>query len=408
MNGQAESENAHPGNLSVILLDDDDFTLEIVSEMLRSMGVSDIQAEHDGQQALLAIEQRHPNILICDLNMPNMDGIEFLRNVSEKKFSGGVILLSGMDTGVLQATQGLAIAQGLNILGVSKKPLRRDTLEAALARFDGGHAESKPVFSAAAKLTPDEVREGIDGGYVEVFFQPKVSINERRVIGAECLTRWRHPVRGLLGPDTFIPVVEEHGMIDDFTFEVFRKTARQMAAWQLAGYQFKIAINLSMINLNRLDLPDVFESILKDFGISATSIMLEITETRLSGDLVVTLEVITRLRLKGFGLSIDDFGTGYSTMENLKRMPFSELKIDRAFVNGAHQDAKARAILETSVGLGKTFNLNMVAEGVETQTDWDLVAHVGCHEVQGYFVAKPMPADEFAAWVERWIDENKR
>lgn len=408
MSGHAKSREMSSYNLSILILDDDEFTLEIVSEMLRGLGISDIQTESDGQQALATLELHGVDILICDLNMPNMDGIEFLRHISEKKFLGGVILLSGMDAGVLQATQGLATAQGLNLLYVLKKPLRKETLLAALARFDDRRPKRMRTLSSAEMLTPEEVRDGLANGHIEVFFQPKVSVRERRVVGAECLTRWRHPIRGLLGPESFISVIEENGMVDEFTLEVFRKTVKQMVEWKSAGYQFKIAINLSMYNMNRLDLPDLFEGILKEFGINANSIMLEITETRLSGDLVVTLDVITRLRLKGFGLSIDDFGTGYSTMENLKRMPFSELKIDRAFVNGANQDAKARAILESSVSLGKTFNLNMVAEGVETQTDWDLVAYVGCHEVQGYFVAKPMPAEEFAGWVEHWNNEHAR
>jgi len=297
-------------------------------------------------------------------------------------------------------------AQGLNLLYVMKKPLRRDTLAVALSRYDRSQPSRTHSKKNAELLTLDEIRAGLKTGQMEVYFQPKVNIAERRVVGAECLARWRHPARGLVTPDCFVSVIEDNGLIDEFTLVVFRMAVRQMALWKADGREFKISVNVSMDNLHRLALPDELVAILHEHGVSASSIMLEITETRLAANLLQTMEVITRLRLKGFGLSIDDFGTGYSTMENLKRIPFSELKIDRAFVNGADQDEQARAILESSVGLGKTFSLNMVAEGVETQTDWDLVSYVGCHEVQGYFVARPMPAGDFVAWADEWNQDK--
>lgn len=408
MNGTAVSTEETAHRMSVLLLDDDRFTLEVVSEMLRGLGVTDIRTETDGYQALETLRNHPVDILICDLNMPHMDGIEFLRHMAEIRFGGGIILASGVGSGVLQASKTLVTTQGLNLLYLLKKPLRKDTLATALARFNEIRPGRRQVFPSAVMLSPDEVREGLANDAVEVFVQPKVSLRGRRVVGAECLARWRHPRRGLLGPETFIPVVEAHGMIDAFTLAVFRKAVAMMATWQSAGHSFKMAVNLSMDNMNMLDLPDIFERMLQAYDISPGNIVLEITETRLLEDLKVTLEVITRLRLKGFGLSIDDFGTGYSSMENLKRMPFSELKIDRAFVSGADQDAKARAILESSVSLGRNFNLNMVAEGVETQADWDLVSYCGCHEAQGYFIARPMPMSEFLGWVERWNDDVQR
>ncbi len=164
-------------------------------------------------------------------------------------------------------------------------------------------------------------------------------------------------------------------------------------------------MNVSMDDLNQLDLPEEFESIVENAQIRPDQITLELTESRLMENLTVSLEILTRLRLKGFGLSIDDFGTGFSTMENLKQLPFTELKVDRAFVNGAHQDEAARAILGSSIQLGKIFNLRLVAEGVENQQDWDLIVDSGCDEVQGFYIAKPMPAQEFIAWKIEW--ENK-
>jgi EAL domain-containing protein (putative c-di-GMP-specific phosphodiesterase class I) len=189
---------------------------------------------------------------------------------------------------------------------------------------------------------------------------------------------------------------------------ILEKSAAQLRKWYNQGHQLKLAVNVSMDNLNQLNLPEEFEAIVQAVGVRPSQFILELTETRLMENLTVSLEILTRLRLKGFGLSIDDFGTGFSTMENLKQLPFTELKVDRAFVNGAVQDEAARAILSSSIQLGKIFHLNLVAEGVETQQDWDLIAESGCDEIQGYFIAQPMPPDQFIEWKIEWEKKMRR
>ena len=228
------------------------------------------------------------------------------------------------------------------------------------------------------------------------------------MIGVECLARWSHPQRGILPPAAFISLIEQHHLIDEFTLVVLRKGAEQLGKWLKQGHNFKISVNVSMDNLNRLDLPEVFSDIAQVCAVKTEYIVLEMTETRLMDNLKVSLETLTRLRLKGFGLSIDDFGTGFSTMENLKQLPFNELKIDRVFVDGVSHDLAARTMLESSVRLGKIFHLNLVAEGVETAQDWDVIAASGCDEVQGYFVAKPMPAAELIEWKNRWESGSEK
>lgn len=165
------------------------------------------------------------------------------------------------------------------------------------------------------------------------------------------------------------------------------------------GLDLKIAVNVSADSLVRLDLPELILDTADRCGVEPTRIVLEVTETKLMRDLKGPLEILTRLRMRGVSLSIDDFGTGHSSMEQLKRIPFTELKVDRAFVHGAAKDMSARAILESSVSLGRSLSMTIVAEGVEDQTDWDLIASIGVDVVQGYFVARPMPADEFEAWL---------
>ncbi len=388
-------------DLDVMVLEDDTLQMEMASVILRNLGVARIASCIDGNQALAVVRTYKPDLLLCDLTMPGMDGIAFLRQVAEQGFTGNVILLSGADRGVMKAAENLAKAYGLNLLAALNKPLQQEALQIALTRQQQSRPELKHYAKVAA-LSLSELQRGLEDDCVEVFFQPKVSVFNKRVIGAECLARWRHPVRGVLGPGTFIPVLEAHGMIDTLTRIVLEKGARQLGIWLSQGHMLKFAVNVSMDNLNQANLPEEYERIVKSAGVQPEQITLELTESRLMENLTLSLEILTRLRLKGFGLSIDDFGTGFSTMENLKQLPFTELKVDRAFVNGATQDEAARAILGSSIQLGKIFNLNLVAEGVEKQQDWDLIVNSGCDEVQGFFIAQPMPAQEFIDWKINW------
>ena len=396
-------------SLRVLLVDDDEFVLEFVADMLHDLGIENVQCASDGSEALSAVQDNPAlhHLLICDLNMPGMDGIEFLRHLAAMGFEGAVILSSGEDRRVVKTVENLVEVHKLRLLGTLEKPVQEPALLAMLMQLSGAAPVGRK-YAPIQMLLPEEIRAGLDTGCLEVFFQPKVAVKERKVVAAECLARWRHPERGLLSPLTFITVAEQCGLINELTTAVFRKAVGYLADWSRQGHALKVAmaVNVSMNNLDQLHLPELLEEIAREAGIELERVTLEITESLLMSDLAKSLEILTRLRLKGFGLSIDDFGTGYSSMEKLKQLPFTELKIDRAFVFGAAMDDSARAILESSVRLGRALNMKVVAEGVETQEDWDIVAGAGCDEVQGFFVARPMPADEFIRWKSNWEAER--
>ena len=392
---------AYNSDLQVLVLEDDANHIEIASTTLRKLGVTRIMSCMDANQALTMIRTYNPDLLLCDLHLHGMDGITFLRLVAEHGYSGSVILLSSVDHNLLKAAESLVKAYGLNLLAALKKPLLPDVLELALAHQRHSRPE-RVQYKKEAVLTIAELQQGIADDCIEVYYQPKVSVFNKQVVGAECLARWRHHERGIIGPGSFVPVMEAHGMIDVLTHEILKKGSQQLGQWLKEGHDFKLSVNVSMDDLDQLDLPEEFERIVSNAGVEPNRITLELTESRLMENLTVSLEILTRLRLKGFGLSIDDFGTGFSTMENLKQLPVTELKVDRAFVNGATKDEAARAILGSSIQLGKIFRLNLVAEGVEKQQDWDLIAGSGCDEVQGYFIARPMAAQEFIDWKIAW------
>ena len=388
--------------LRVLLVDDDVFMLQLLKEMLQKLGIHNIFTATDGKAALTIMDGANlpMQLLICDLNMPGMDGIEFFRHLAARRFPGWLIISSGSDTRLLKTVGNLLEAHHLRILDILHKPLKQSQLLNALIKV----AESTPADNSLyqQKLSPEEVRTGILEGQVETYFQPQVSVTDGQITGAECLARWRHPTKGIVPPLAFISVAEEHGLIDALTMVIFRKAMQHHGEWTRQGHNLKISINVSMDNLDRLDLPEQFADITRQEGVDIKNVMLEMTESRLMSNLTASLDIITRLRLKGFGLSIDDFGTGYSSMEKLHQLPFTELKIDRAFVFGAGGDAAARAIMDLSVQMGRALDMRVVAEGAETREDWDLVTASGCDELQGYVVSKPMPAAEFINWKKNW------
>ena len=414
-----------PRPLRVLLVDDDEFMLDVAVELLVQGGVTDVHRSSDGVSALRIVDdpQRHPDVILCDLDMAGMDGFVFMRKLADRSYSGAVIVMSGSDERVLASVTELVREHKLNILEALTKPLAPKQLFRALDRLGGlrpgaseldvvvGQAGSVPGH-AGGLLTASEVRRGLDAGCVGIAVQPKVRLSDRRVVGAEALLRWNDPLQGAVMPFAVIPTAEAHGLIDDLTLDVYRQSVTALAEWRASGHDLTIAVNLSALTLTSLDFPERVEEIARQAGIEPGCITLEVTESRLLEELVSSLEVIGRLRLKGFRLSIDDFGTGYASMGNLKMLPFTELKIDRSFVQGAVvdvNDVASRIILGCSVELGHALKMSVVAEGVETVEEWNLLEGLGCDEIQGYLVAKPMPPGDFPSWKTAWeLDPPER
>ncbi len=394
-------QGASLSDYSFLIVDDEAFMRSFIQRILKTIGAETVASCEDGRQALDWLKTDNADVVLCDLNMPGMDGVEFLRHLTETDYKGALVLISGEDPRILETARNLAEAHDLTMLGALSKPVNREELQSLLESLDTS-AQTRREYGPIEDITEEELRSGIDGDELEVFYQPKVSVADKHVVGVESLVRWRHKERGLVPPVAFIPVAERHGLIDALTDAVYAKAMAQGGTWLAAGQDLKVAVNISVDSLDRLDLPEFIVGTAAENGVEPSRVVLEITETRLMADIKKPLEILTRLRIKGVQLSIDDFGTGHSSMEQLKRIPFTELKIDRAFVNGAMHNAAAKAILESSVALAKSLEMSTVAEGVEDQEDWDLVASLDIDVVQGYFIARPMPADEFDAWLAEW------
>ncbi len=402
---------SHAKKLRILMLDDDKFTLEFVTDLLIQLGISEVLVAQDGKAGLsvLAAQTKNVDLLICDIEMPGMDGIAFLRNIANQGYTGKIVLFSGIDEDLMKAAERLAKARGLNVIDTLKKPITVGALAGVLMQL------SKPFQKKIGNdrneliIEAEDIRQALDSNQIVIFYQPKVSLSDNHVTGVECFARWYHAEYGLVYPGDFISIVEQNDLINDFTLYILRNAVKQLAAWQRLGLDLKIAINISIDNLNRCDLPEIFEEIvLQESGVSTESIILETTGSKLIKDFALSLDILTRLRLKGFGLSIGNFGTGYASLEKLKDLPFTELKIDKVFTNSAVDEPSARAIVELSTRLGKIFNLNLVAQGIEKEADKDLIAELGCKEAQGYYIAKPMPGEHFVKWMRQYEETSKQ
>jgi len=246
-----------------------------------------------------------------------------------------------------------------------------------------------------------DLRAAIRHGDLELFYQPKVEISTGLIAGAEALVRWRHPERGYIPPDVFIPVAEKSGFIGELTKWVMDEACRQIRHWQDIGLtRVAVAVNVSAGDLRRPDLTDMIANTLVNHGVSPQYLELEVTESMVMQDVDMVIGTLRRLRSLGIGISIDDFGTGYSSLAYLKRFPVKRLKIDRSFVRDLGSHGEGRVIPKVIVDLAHALSVKVVAEGVETAEQLQALAELGCDEAQGYFLGRPMPRDEFEAFLQ--------
>lgn len=385
------------------MVEDSEFQRKTLVEMLTLSKARNVYSADNGQRALklLAALDTRVDIIISDLEMPTMDGMEFVRHVATGGFRNSVIIASALEPRLLASVEKMAKAYAINLLGVISKPITLENLEPLLNRHVPPGPRLKVPPKAKLSFALDEIMDGLEQKEFYAVFQPRVELATRRVVGAQALARWRHPQHGILYPAAFIQVLEDAGKIDELLWVMLRKSAALCSTLNASGKKSygSIALNLSIKSLGNVDLANRLADIARGYNVEPCQMCLEITESAATTDVGAALENLTRLRMKGFGLSIDNFGTGYSSMQQLTRIPFTELKIDASFVTRAVTHESARVFLISSLQLAKNLNILTVAEGVETQAQWDLLAELGCDLVQGFFIAKPMMGAAYVDWL---------
>jgi len=385
---------------SVMVVDDDPVVLLQMQQMLEGIGIGEVLCARNGVDAIRQMAERSAAVavVVCDLNMPEMDGVEMIRRFGQAGFRGALILMSGANEQLLATVSNLAQLQGLRVLGEIHKPATPQQMTDLLRRTPDPGAALLPAGGPAA-ITPQAILTAIRNREFAIWFQPKVRSGDLTPVGVEALARWLLPDGSMVSPEQFIVAAERAGIIGPLSAVLLDTALREGARLHHAGFALSISLNLSALWLDDLQLPDLLLQTAQEQGLQPSDITLEVTETGVTKDIATALDVLSRLRLKGFGLSIDDFGIGYSSFEQLGRIPFTEMKLDRSFVNRGGRDSAARAILESSMAMATTLRLRTVAEGVETEAELELVRALGCDDVQGFLIARPMPCAALIDWL---------
>jgi EAL domain-containing protein (putative c-di-GMP-specific phosphodiesterase class I) len=372
----------------LLILDDDPGVLGFLAEVGRERRY-DVALAASIDELKSRYPAFDPSLIVLDLQYGQGDGIEVLSYLRDQGCQAAIILISGFDARVLETARRVGLEYGLTIIDALEKPLRLEALARLLEAYREPDSE---------EWTAD-LRTAIDSGYVKVYYQPKVEMRGGRLVGFEALARWQHPTRGLIDPDHFIPLAEASALIASLTDEVLLQAVGDCASWAIAGHNLSVAVNMSPLLFMHERLLSGLVQVLARHRLPAGSLTLEVTESAAMQDPLSTMGTLSRLRLRGFTLALDDFGTGYSNLAILHKMPFNELKIDRSFVTDLNENRDSQVIVRAIAAIAQQMGLATVAEGVEDLAIWEWLRSVGIEQVQGYAIARPMPADVVLDWI---------
>ena len=391
-----------PAAFTFAVIDDSVIQRRQAVELCSLLGGELLGEAEDGYTGLVMLQTRArtPQVLIIDLEMPHMDGIAMIQQLAHLGLPINLIISSSRETTLLATVETMVQAVGMNVLGALQKPLTLGALEQALQKMKPLN-EARRQASPGMAITLDELRGGLERRELVAYYQPKVTLHSGVIKGVETLVRWQHPQKGLIMPMQFIALAEQNDLIEDLTLQVLDLALATCKRWHDGGLKLSVAVNLSARSLAHEYLADDIVQRVQASGVAPNLLVMEITESAVMGDLGASLATLARLRLNGIGLSIDDYGTGFSSMQQLSRVPFTELKIDRSFVDGVANKPQLRVILESAIAMARKLAITSVAEGVETLNDWRLLQELGCDLGQGYFVARPMPPGELVGWLKQ-------
>jgi diguanylate cyclase (GGDEF)-like protein len=393
----------------------------MVVDLDRFKEINDTLGHHVGDQLLGEVGERLREVVGQQASVARLGGDEFgvvLRIVLERAE------LQSVAAAIIDALERPLTITGMRLdvgasIGSALFPDHGGDANTLIQRADiamhaaksgsGGHVVYSSVHdqhSPERLALVGELREAIGQGQLLLHYQPKVQLRSGRVEGVEALVRWRHPERGVVPPDEFIPLAERTGLIRPLTTVVIEQALTQCRAWHAAGFPVVVAVNLSARALQDAQLPSDVAGLLEAAGMEARWLKLELTESMIMEDRVRAVEVLDGLHAMGIGLSIDDFGTGYSSLAYLKRLPVDEIKIDKSFILNMAMDGNDALIARSTVDLGHNLGLQVVAEGVETTEVWSLLETMGCDVAQGYLISRPLPGDDLTRWLTNWASRR--
>jgi EAL domain-containing protein (putative c-di-GMP-specific phosphodiesterase class I)/ActR/RegA family two-component response regulator len=401
----------------LLIFDDDPGVARTLQLMAETAGL-EVRSCQDPACFFSELATWRPTHIALDLIMPGMDGVEVIGELAARECDAQLILTSGVAGRILEAAQRTALEHGLRILGILSKPFSTERVR-SLLRNDSDDRNARVARPPAPRLagdgmrgqiSPQELWLALEQGDLRVVYQPKVKCATAELRGFEALARWTHPYLGPIAPAEFIPIAEQHGLIDRLT-DCVLKMALAWLAPLVTKAPLSVAVNLSTrsksvsshTNASGVRSGSAFvdrvTGLCAHFNVDPARLTFELTESNAMEDPIASLDLLTRLRMKGFHLSIDDFGTGYSSMVQLVRLPFTEIKVDRSFVNSA---LESRAVVQSIVQLGRSLDMITVAEGVEDAETLAFLTDIGCDLAQGYYIGKPMDDATAVDWLAEY------
>lgn len=373
-------------------------------ELLGQLGASRVTDVPDGHLALQHLENGFTpkvDVAIVDLALPGMDGLELLRNLGSLGVDVRLVVTGAQPAGLLFSVETLAQAFGVDLLGTISKPVTAAKLKPLLENYTP-LVRNDVAPPPGPRFSFQEIGIGLQKRQFEPFFQPKIELATGQVKGLEAFARWRHPEHGVLGPGAFIDALEQNNRVDFLDWSMIELSAERCRWFQDQGIPVPISINLAPETLAHPAFVRQITACIGRHRILPEYLTFEMPESSVLNTDPEFIERLVRLRMMGFGLAIDDYGTGRSNLQLLARIPFSELKIDRSFVDGASKRRPLGTVLRSCLGLAHSLDRMSVAVGVETRQDWDFLQNLGCTYAQGYHIANPMEAAAFPAWLEDW------
>lgn len=378
---------------SILIVEDHPFQHLYLQNLFSELGDFDLVCARDGEEALACLKQRDFDLVLTDLLMPGMDGVQFIQGLAAQPSRPALAIMSAASRRMLMGASLVASNLQVKVIGLISKPVNAAALRCLTDQLQ-----------ALRQVAPAEIQPGIDcqslmnalvNGDLQAWFQPKKALSNGRIVAAEALVRWAHPEHGLLLHGVFLPALIACNLEERLLWCVLKQAMAAQATWRQQGYDIPVSINLPTHLLNSHDLPDRIQAfVLEHQGLPAR-ICFELMECSVPDDISNFYAGACRLRIKGFGLSQDDFGKGYSSYMNLVSAPFTELKIDRALVQGCNANEELAQALTSIVSLGRQLGLIVVAEGVETAQELALLRKIDCTQVQGFLISHAVSADQF-------------
>ena len=383
-------------------------------DLNRFKDVNDTLGHHVGDELLLEVSKRLKAMLRKSDTVARLGGDEFaliFRDVDvDQAKSLAEKILETIEIPVEVCGHKLFVSGSL---GIAMHPKHGKDVHILLKKADvamyaakrlGSHLEfyndNHKVFTRDKLALTQDLREAIDSNQLELYYQPKYNSASQNIVGAEALLRWKHPAIGFIPPPTFIQLAEYSGLIHPLSKWVVERAFRDSIELSHNGFDIPISLNLSAYNLQDPKFESEIMTLLEGTGVDANKIILELTESAMVSNPMQTRELLMRMTKQGFRISVDDFGTGFSTLTNLRRMPISEIKIDRSFVGNIISDPDDASIVKAMIGLGQSLELDVIAEGVETQEVLDALKQFGCFTIQGYLISKPVPLSNLLEWMQ--------